>query len=221
MTWDPIWEKIFSGRSWGKYPPEDLIRFVARNFYKAENRKDVRILEVGCGPGANLWFIAREGFSTYGVEGSATAVAHARERLDQECPGWQGDVLTGDIVDLPFEDGFFDAVIDNEAITHNSFDDSKDIFKEIARVSKPKGKLFSRTFATGCWGDKTGENVGHNAWLVTESPMNLGEYIRFTDYEEIRDLIAPFATTEVELLTRTMEDGKHEIKEWLINAELP
>jgi SAM-dependent methyltransferase len=221
MAWDPIWEKIFSDREWGKYPPEDLIRFVARNFYKAENRQDVRILEVGSGPGANLWYIAREGFSTYGVEGSATAVAHARERLDHECPGWQGDVLTGDIVDLPFEDGFFDAVIDNEAVTHNPFEDSKAIFKEMARVSKPEGKLFSRTFATGCWGDKTGEYMGHNAWIVAEGPLDLGEYTRFTDYEEIRDLISPFATTEVELLTRTMADGKHEIKEWLINAELP
>jgi len=38
MAWDPIWERVFSSQAWGKYPGEDLIRFVARNFYAAPDR---------------------------------------------------------------------------------------------------------------------------------------------------------------------------------------
>ena len=60
MSWDATWEEVFRQQEWGKYPGEDLIRFVARNFYNVEKRSDIKILEVGCGPGANLWFIARE-----------------------------------------------------------------------------------------------------------------------------------------------------------------
>ena len=69
-TWHPVWERIFATReSWGKYPPEELIRFVAGNYYSASVRKDIRILEVGCGPGGGpSWFIAREGFSFSGIE---------------------------------------------------------------------------------------------------------------------------------------------------------
>ena len=63
--WYPVW-KVFVGQTWGKYPGEDLIRFIARNFYSRQIRRDTRILEVGCGPGANLWFLAREGFSFAG-----------------------------------------------------------------------------------------------------------------------------------------------------------
>ncbi|EDP6584064.1 class I SAM-dependent methyltransferase, partial [Campylobacter jejuni] len=28
-----IWENIFSQKEWGKYPSENLIRFIAKNFY--------------------------------------------------------------------------------------------------------------------------------------------------------------------------------------------
>jgi ubiquinone/menaquinone biosynthesis C-methylase UbiE len=223
MAWDSTWEKIFEQRvdNWGKYPSEDLIRFIADNFYKASNRQDIKVLEVGCGPGANLWYLAREGFTVYGVDGSSTAIDYAKKRLNDECPDWFGKLVIGDAISLEFEDNFFDAVIDNEAITHNSFENSKSIYDEIARVTKKGGRLFSRTFATGCWGDQSGEKVGHNAWIVSEGPMNLGEYIRFTDFDEIQDLIEGFEIRGVELLTRTMSNRKNGIKEWIIQGEKP
>ena len=61
MSWDPVWEKIFSERdSWGYYPPEELIRFMAMNYYGAADRAAVRVLELGCGPGGGpSWYISR------------------------------------------------------------------------------------------------------------------------------------------------------------------
>ena len=88
MAWNPIWERVFSSQPWGKYPGEDLIRFVARNFYAAPDRAAVRVLEVGSGTGANLWFLAREGFAAFGVEGSPTAARQSLDRLGAECAGW-------------------------------------------------------------------------------------------------------------------------------------
>lgn len=219
MSWSPVWEDVFRGHEWGKYPPDDLVRFVARNFYKDRNRKEVKILEVGCGPGANLWYMAREGFSVYGIDGSETAIKRANERLDRECQGWSGKLMVGDFIKLPYEDEFFDGVVDNEAIYCNSYENSKIIYKELARVTKKNGKLFSRTFSTGCWGDGTGKKVGHNAWIASEGPLFEKGYSRFTDLNEISDLMRDFNLTEVELLTRTMGNRKHEIKEWLIVGE--
>jgi len=218
MAYDSIWDEVFKTQKWGKYPGEDLIRFVARNFYGVADRSAVRLLEVGCGPGANLWYMAREGFAVYGVDGSPIAIAQAKTRLDSECPGWTGELRVGDITHLEFEDGVFDAVIDNEAIYANSFENSVKIYDELARVCKPRGKLFSRTFATGCWGD-SGESVGHNAWIASEGPLANKGFSRFTEFSEIRDLIRGFDLGEIELLTRTMGNRNHEIKEWLIVGE--
>ena len=141
MAWDPIWERVFSSQAWGKYPGEDLIRFVARNYYSAPDRAAVRILEVGSGTGANLWFLAREGFAAFGAEGSPTAAQQARDRLAAECPGWNaaprhGEIVIGDIGRLPWPDGHFDALVDSEAVYCNSYDDSRAIYREMHRVAR-------------------------------------------------------------------------------------
>ena len=47
--WDKGWDKIFSTVEWGKYPGEELIRFIARNFYAAPNRKDIEYLRLDVG----------------------------------------------------------------------------------------------------------------------------------------------------------------------------
>ena len=79
-----IWEDIFQNNEWGKYPSLAVVRFVARNFYKVPNRKDIRILELGCGTGANLWYCARERFSVIGLDGSKTAIHRMIDRFEKE-----------------------------------------------------------------------------------------------------------------------------------------
>ena len=39
-----------------RYPNEELCRFMGKNFFKVpqDQRKDIRILEVGCGSGASV-----------------------------------------------------------------------------------------------------------------------------------------------------------------------
>src|SRR6218665_938871 len=61
------WDEKFRSRSWGRYPPEDLVRFMGRRF-RAADKGAVKVLEVGCGPGANLWFMHREGFAVHGID---------------------------------------------------------------------------------------------------------------------------------------------------------
>jgi len=81
---DDVWEKIHSSREWGgAYPTEHVIRFVARNYYKRK-RKSVKILDFGIGGGAHTWYLAREGFDTYGFDGSPSAVKRVQARLARE-----------------------------------------------------------------------------------------------------------------------------------------
>jgi hypothetical protein len=50
--WDPGWDNIFSKKKWGKYPPEELVRFVGRNYFSVPDRSSISFLEIGCGGGA-------------------------------------------------------------------------------------------------------------------------------------------------------------------------
>jgi len=53
---DPVWEELYRTKRWGRYPPEELVRFVARTFPAPAGR---RAIDLGCGGGANTWFLAR------------------------------------------------------------------------------------------------------------------------------------------------------------------
>ena len=122
-SWDPEWENIHQKDMMGKYPSEYLVRTIARHFYHVSNRKAIRILEIGCGKGAQIWFLAREGFSVFGVDGSPTAVKYAANRFDSE--QLDGEIEVGDVIQLKWPDEFFDAVIDIECLMGNDWDNSK------------------------------------------------------------------------------------------------
>ena len=92
--WNPGWDDLFQNEEWGRYPPEELVRFVARNFFAAPQRSAVRFLEIGCGPGANLMFLAREGFTVDGLDGSSVALGRAASRLAEE--GLSAELQKGD-----------------------------------------------------------------------------------------------------------------------------
>jgi SAM-dependent methyltransferase len=224
MGWDPVWETIYRSRPWGQYPGEDVIRFVKRNFSQAPDWAQVRLLEVGSGAGANLWFIAREGFCAHGVERSETAVRLTLERLDRECPDWRaagGQVHVGDMARLPYPDAFFDAVLDVVAVCYSTFDEARNIYRELARVTKPGGLLFSRTFARGCWGEGSGTQAGRDMWTCDEGPLAGLGATRFTGESDVPRLFEAWEVERVERMSLTEEDRQREIRYLLVYAAKP
>ena len=73
MNNSKIWEETFVKKEWGKYPSIPLVKFIASNFYEVADRSHIRILEIGCGTGANIWFMAKEGFQVYGIDFSQSS----------------------------------------------------------------------------------------------------------------------------------------------------
>lgn len=216
--WSNLWDKIFKENEWGKYPPEELIRFIARNFYKCENRKPVKILEVGSGTGANIWYLAREGFDVTGVEGSRVGVERTIERLKEE--SLIATIKVADIGNLPFSDNVFDCVIDIACIYANSYKDSKLIIDEVYRVLKSGGKFFSKTFATGTTGEKTGKKLEgeENTYLeIYEGGLRKDcGMIRLTSEQEIYNLYGRFNIETIDYQIRSEKNREYEIKEWII-----
>jgi len=216
--WNKGWDKIFKENEWGKYPSEDLIRFIARNYYCSPNRKDIKILEVGSGTGANLLYLAREGFDVTGIDGSKIGVEKTIKRLTEE--SLMAKVEVGDIISLPFEDNSFDCVVDIECIYANSYADSRKIIAEIYRVLKTKGKFFSKTFMTGTYGDRNGKKLEgeQNTYLELYGGALKKGYgiIRFTEEKEINDLYKDFNIVSIDYVFRSEQNRKYEAKEWII-----
>lgn len=222
MAVNQLWEEIFSTRAWGKYPPEEFIRFMAGNFYRAPRREEVKVFEAGFGTGANLWYAAREGFCVNGLEGSRAGWEVACGRLDAEVPGWRergGDLRVGDIcATLPWADGSFDAVLDSDAVTCNGFEEARRAYAELWRVAKPGGKLYVRTPAAGTWGEGTGTPHGRGQWECGEGPFAGTGVVRFTAESDLPELLGAWRIDQVEETRRTMNNRRHEVREWVVSA---
>lgn len=216
------WDDIFAGRAWGKYPPEELVRFIARTFRDVEARKNTRVLEVGCGPGANLWFLAREGFAVSGIDGSSHAIEAAGKRLRSEnlTDGKRpADLRVGNFATLPWDDASFDAVIDVGGITSNTTQTIRSVFAEIHRVLKPGGWLFTMVFAPETTGALSGKKLEEG---TTEDPAEgplkgLGVIHVFTG-DELRHELRAFSETSLDWLRRSDKGGAYEFAHWIVQA---
>lgn len=218
--WDKGWDDLFSRVEWGRYPGEELIRFIARTFYKAPDRKAVHILEVGCGTGANLWFLAREGFSAYGLDGSQIALERAESLLKKD--GLSAELRLGDAMKLPYVDASFDAVLDVECIYANSLKDTEVILAEIHRVLKPGGWMYSKTFCTGMNGESTGRRMQDEPNTFVEMPdgplhKDYG-IIRLTPEEDIPQIYHRFVDLQWDRITRTDLNRAKSLSEWVIQG---
>ena len=134
-------EKGFASQR--RYPNESLIAFLAPNYFhlSKEERSKVKVLELGCGSGANLWMMAKEGFDTYGVELTPTGLEYCEEMLKN----WNvsATLKLGDMIDLPFQDEGFDVIFDIVSMQHLNFSQHRKCYREVFRCLKSGGRFFS------------------------------------------------------------------------------
>jgi ubiquinone/menaquinone biosynthesis C-methylase UbiE len=221
VSWDPVWEQIFTSREWGRYPQEDVVRFIARSFYAVPDRSAVRILEVGCGPGSGAsWFVAREGFTLCGIDGSETAIEKARRRFDAE--GLRGEFVQGDIARLPWPEASFDAVLDVGCLGCNSEAETREIVREIHRVLKPDGRHFSFTMKAGSWGDGAGTRLDPTTLTgSSEGPYAGMGKVRFATEESLRRIYQDFVDLSLEYLVQSAASRTRDVVHWVVTCRKP
>jgi ubiquinone/menaquinone biosynthesis C-methylase UbiE len=216
-SWDPIWENVYKDNIWGKYPGESLIQFVARNYYN-KIRPNVKILEVGCGPGANIWFLAKENFLAYGIDGSQTAIQQASQRLYSE--NLKADLRVGDVIELPYDDSYFDSILDIECIYANNIDNTMKILEEINRVLKKDGLFYSRTLSDKIYIGDNYTKVDYKSYKdISDGPLAEKGFARLMNETDIIKLYGKyFEIVSIDTLDYTKDNGKININEFIIIA---
>ena len=182
------WKTAYQNGRRQRYPWDCVVSFVYHHAPSERERKDVQILEVGCGTGSNLWFAAREGFSVAGLELQSDAVRLARERFEED--RLVGDFKVGSFTDIPFPDGAFDLVIDRAALTCASFADMTTAIDEIGRVIKPGGRLFYNCYSAQHSSAQAGEIVGHGTVTdISGGTLSGLDQLTFITENDIHDLL--------------------------------
>ena len=132
------WDKIF--KKYGKFftkPQEDIPKIV--KLFKERGVK--RVLDLGCGSGRHMVYLAKHDFEVYGIDISPQGIKIAREWLKKE--KLKANLKVGDVYKkLPYQNDFFDAIISTQALHHNKIENIRKLIKEIERILKPGGLIF-------------------------------------------------------------------------------
>lgn len=99
-------------------------------------RRNLRILDAGCGTGGDALFLRRYG-TVVGLDLATEALALARERI----PGW---LARGSVLQLPFADHSFDLVTSFDVLYHRAVIDERQALAEMRRVLRRDGRLLIR-----------------------------------------------------------------------------
>ena len=96
--------------------------------------KGKRILDLGCGGGADIeYFNQEKQLLIYGLDNSEAMIDIAKKKVPD------ADIRLGEFKNMPFESNMFDAVISQWCIQGSVEIDP--IYKEIVRILKPKGVI--------------------------------------------------------------------------------
>ena len=102
------------GAPWDGPPRAELVRLVEDGFLTPARFPPGRALDLGCGTGANIRYLARHGFEATGVDFSQVALRIARRRAAAEAPELAVRFVEGDLTarEIPGVEGLFDLLID-------------------------------------------------------------------------------------------------------------
>jgi len=109
------------------------------NFF--EKRGIRKVLDLGCGAGRNLIYLAKKGFDVYGIDISPEGITVIQKILKNE--KLTSSLKIGDVFKrLPYPDDMFDAVVSVQVLQHGTEEKIKKAISEINRILRPGGIIF-------------------------------------------------------------------------------
>ena len=139
-----------------------------------------KILEVGCGEGANI-----KHFRSIGVDNNIVGIDFLKEKIDfcSEHKINDTEFYVADARKLPFEDNSFEITFMRD-ILHHLDDDRKTVINELRRVTKPGGYIIIIEANYGKFTNKVFAFIyAHERGIKNSTINKLKELVNDYDYE--------------------------------------
>jgi len=106
-------------------------KYIVSEIYP-ENKKDGYLLDLGCGCGEYILLLKQLGWKVYGIDINPQAVINARKLYGL-------DVFCGELLDVKFQDNFFDTITLHAVLEHIS--EPIITLQELHRILKKNGRI--------------------------------------------------------------------------------
>lgn len=130
---------------WKNHGTEPLLDYFFHHLSHRHPRG--RLLDIGCGDGWLTIRAAKLGLQGWGIDSSETAILRAREYALAEGCEQETNFIVGDALDLPYQDSFFDALLDR-GLFHHIVPDNRPIYlSNIRRVLRNHAMMYLAVFS--------------------------------------------------------------------------
>jgi len=187
-----------------KYPFTDIVSLVFNYFGGAKRRKKIRILDLGCGGGHHLMFLAQEGFDYHGIDGSSMAIRLAKKRLGSEGFSTRS-VIQGLFENMPYPENFFDCILDRGALVCNRRREIGVILAKLHQVLRPGGILYSQYFHVSDFNRRGAKNLGQGDYTAFQGRLQQAGILHFATERSLRSLFSQFKLLEI---TKTSSESR-------------
>ncbi|MEA2606358.1 MAG: hypothetical protein QOI00_1115 [Chloroflexota bacterium] len=127
------------GAPWDGPPRPELVALVESGALTPARLAPGRSVDLGCGTGANVRYLARHGFAATGVDFSPVALRIARERAALDGTGGSVQFVEADLTSgmIPGVDGPFDLLVDYGTLDDLDPADRRAVASLIERLARP------------------------------------------------------------------------------------
>ncbi len=189
-----IYEEKYKNGYGHIYPESHIIRIYER-FIKQNLVIDthLKILDYGCGTGANLHFFKDKGFDTFGCDVSKSAIEKCKSNPIFDKNKFEICNEVPNPLDL-FGNIEFDLILSNQTLYYLSDESLRKFVEESYKIIKDNGFLVVTMMAKSHW--FYSHKVSHQKSLHTvdlrKSRFNQLSYINFKEKEDLEEIFYPF-----------------------------
>ena len=213
QTWEESFAAQITDRSYNTAPVEALVRtasYYLRSRYTPEQMRHLSFLEMGCGAGPNLVWLAEKGIEVSGIDISPTALRLCEQNLRRpRLRDRVGKLVQGSVTDAPFPDDSFDGIFESCVFQHLSRADRESAFGEVRRLLKPGGLFVGYMLDRGhtVFRQKKSQQLPDDPGSLVLQDRRSGYYLtniglsHFFSREEYFDLLKGFSVIDPCLAT--------------------
>jgi ubiquinone/menaquinone biosynthesis C-methylase UbiE len=199
-----------------EYSPEEPDELVVNLIELLKKRKAGRVLDLGCGAGRHVAYIAAQGLEAYGLDVSETGLRKTMERLKKR--SLEALLVKCDMKLLPFTDSCFSAIICLNTIYHQRLREMQQTISEVHRTLEKDGLFLAnfhsrRSHRYGC-GIKIEENT-----FMDQDGLEKGVLHHFADENELERFFKNFRIVKKRLNERKVKNYLQ--SRWEILAQKP
>jgi ubiquinone/menaquinone biosynthesis C-methylase UbiE len=205
--WDRILVKDWYGR---EEPDEILVEFAASLSRKVGHR---RVLDMGCGAGRHLLYMAKHGFEAHGVDLSETGLEMTKKRLRRQ--KLEANLVKSDMKKLPYVSSCFDTLVCLNTVYHQKLSGIQETISEVTRVLKKDGYVLMNFLSKKTYSYGKGIDVEEGTFME-QNGVEKEILHHFVDREEIQRLLGNLKIVDLRLKENRV-DGKLRSR-WIVVA---